>query len=276
MKLQSFLVAALATLALTVSAQQQTDVTIPGPNGDLKAVVTRPAAAADGKKVPLVIVCHGFMGNMQSSLLTAICDSLQARGIGSIRFDFDGHGKSGGRFEDMTVPKEIADAETVYGYARALPWVNRIGIAGHSQGGVVSAMTAGELGDKRIKAVALLAPAAVLRDDALRGTIMGKVYNPHAVPADGVELWGGKRLGKAYIESAQGLPIYDTARRYHGPALIVHGTWDTVVPYTYGERFAQLWRGSQLVLMPGVDHGFSGKDAECAHLVAAFMAKKLK
>lgn len=264
---------ALAMVAAVPSFAQD-KINIQGPSGNIVAEIVKPEIKP-GKKVPMVIVCHGFTGNKNEPLLRAISDSLKNEGIASIRFDFDGHGESGGKFEDMTVPKEVADAETVYNYVRALPYVSKIGMAGHSQGGVVTAMTAGELGHKDIKAVALLAPAAVLRDDAIRGTIMGKNYNPHDVPADGVPLWGGRRLGKDYILSAQTLPIYKIAEGYHGPALIIHGTYDTVVPYTYGERFHDIWKHSELDIIPGTDHGFSGHGAEVAGRVARFMKKHL-
>ena len=258
--------------AMTLSAQEKVD--IPGPNGNLSAVIDCPQLS-DGQKVPMVVVCHGFTGRKDDKFLETISDSLKAEGIASIRFDFDGHGHSGGRFEDMTVPKEIADAMTVLNYVHSLPYVSKVGMVGHSQGGVVTAMTAGTLGDQTVNAVALLAPAAVLRDDALRGTVMGRTYNPHDVPDTGIPLWGGLTLGKDYVLTAQTLPIYDTAKGYKGPAMIAHGTYDTVVPYTYGERFHELWPESELILMPEVDHGFSNHYAETAALVAKFMKEKL-
>ena len=111
-----------------------------------------------------------------------ICDTLQAHGIASIRFDFNGHGQSEGEFKDMTVPNEIEDAKKVVAYVSSLPYVNGLAIAGHSQGGVVASMTAGELsealGKPAFKAVALMAPAAVLREDAIKGNTMGKMYDP--------------------------------------------------------------------------------------------------
>ena len=38
---------------------------------------------------------------------------LAKAGIASIRFDFDGHGRSEGRKQDMTIEKELADARAV-------------------------------------------------------------------------------------------------------------------------------------------------------------------
>ena len=155
-----------------------------------------------------------------------ICDTLQAHGIASIRFDFNGHGQSEGEFKDMTVPNEIEDAKKVVEYVSSLPYVNGLAIAGHSQGGVVAAMTAGELsealGQPAFKAVALMAPAAVLREDAIKGSTMGKMYDPFD-PGEYIELFGGLKLGGNYIRTAFTLPIYETAAKYQGPAIIVHG-----------------------------------------------------
>ena len=43
-------------------------------------------------------------------------------------------------------------------------------------------------------------------------------------------------MGHDYIATAQTLPIYETAKEYKGAVLVIHGTWDVIVPYTYGER----------------------------------------
>lgn len=94
----------------------------------------------------------------------------------------------------------------------------------------------GDIGADGVKCVVLLAPAAVLRDDAIRGNTMGARYNPLDPPAS-VQLFPGKNLGGEYIRTAFSLPIYETARKYTGPACIIHGAGDQVVPYTYGERY---------------------------------------
>ena len=38
---------------------------------------------------------------------------LKEVGPASLRFDFNGHGESGGKFENMTVINEVADANAV-------------------------------------------------------------------------------------------------------------------------------------------------------------------
>lgn len=248
-------------------------VTIDGDHGKLQAVIQKPVLK-QGEQCPMVVFCHGFGGTKDGPLFELITDSLQKHGIASVRFDFNAHGESEGKFEDMTVPNEIEDAKKVVAYVRDLRYVSKIALVGHSQGGVVAAMTAGELAPD-IVAVALMAPAAVLRDDAIRGSTFGKMYNP-LDPPEYVELWGNQRLGRKYIQTAFSLPIYETAAKYQGPALIIHGNGDRVVPYTYGERFHQLWKGSEYVLQEYFDHGFSQNIYRTTDYVSEFLMRTLR
>ena len=260
------------------AAQKGETVFIDGHHGRLKALIQKPELQ-QGEKCPMVIFCHGFSGTKDGPLFELVADTLQAHGIASIRFDFNGHGESEGEFKDMTVPNEIEDAKKVVEYVRDLRYVSTIAIGGHSQGGVVAAMTAGqlseELGEPAFKAVALMAPAAVLRDDAIRGNTMGKQYDPFD-PGEYVELWGGLKLGGEYIRTSFSLPIYETAAKYQGPALIIHGNGDRVVPYTYGERFHQIWPRSELVIQEYFDHGFSQNVYRTTDIVSDYLIKQLK
>lgn len=249
-------------------------VIIEGAKGKLAAVIQKPDLVK-GQKVPMVIIMHGFGGNMKADLLTAIADRLEKQGIASIRFDFNGHGESEGEFQEMTVPNEIEDAKNVYNYVKKLPYVGKIALAGHSQGGVVASMTAGILGKRKISDVILMAPAAVLRDDAIRGNTFGKSYDPLDPPSY-VELFGKTRLGRDYITSAFSLAIYETAEEYQGPACIIHGTGDRLVPYTYGERYHSIWKKSELVILDRADHGFSKEIDKVADIAVAHLIKKLK
>lgn len=267
----------LTTGAYTGPGKGET-VYIDGDHGRLKALIQKPELQP-GQQCPMVIFCHGFSGTKDGPMFELVCDTLQAHGIASIRFDFNGHGESEGEFKDMTVPNEIEDAKKVVEYVRDLRWVSDLAIAGHSQGGVVASMTAGQLseeqGEPAFKAVVLMAPAAVLREDAIRGNTMGKQYDPFD-PGEYVELWGGLKLGGNYIRTAFSLPIYETAAKYQGPALIIHGTADRVVPYTYGERFHQIWPKSELVIQDYFDHGFSQNIYRTTDIVSDYLIQQLK
>lgn len=253
---------ALSALSDTIDRK----IRINGSMGELAVRVQLPDCEPAGK-IPVVVLCHGFMGNMGGELFDDITEDLLADTIGVVRFDFNGHGESAGKFSEMTVPNEIEDAKAVISWVGDQSFTKNISLLGHSQGGVVAAMTAGELGYPRIRALVLLAPAAVLRDDALRGFTMGAAYDPWNAP-DSVPMPNGKGLGRNYIETARDLQIYPTASRYSGPAYVIHGMGDRVVPYTYGETFVREMPEARLKLIEGEDHVFS-KDTRGAARAAA-------
>ena len=264
----------LACLVTASFASARTErVIIQGDHGKLVADLQTPDVMP--KRCPIVILCHGFTGNRNGGLEVGIANSLEAKGVASIRFDFNGHGESEGDFVQMTVPNEVEDARHVYEWVKADGRFGKVGIVGHSQGGVVTAMLAGLLGKKALKGgVVLLAPAGVIRDDAIRGHIAGQPeeQGDPQDPPEYVEVWG-HHLGRNYIKTAFWLPIYETAAGYKGRACIIHGTSDRTVPYTYGLRFHQQWKKSEWHLLDHYDHGFGPHPEEAVKLAVVFFAK---
>ena len=271
--MKKFLIFSLAFIASNLFAQKiTTQTTVQGSMGKLSVIVEQPTLK-EGQKCPVVIQMHGFCGN-KGGMHELIANKLVNSKVASVRFDFNGHGESEGLFQNMTVPNEIEDAKAIYEYVSSLPFVSKIGFLGHSQGGVVASMAAGELGDDKVSALVLMAPAAVLREDAIRGNTFGKVYDPLTLTED-VELFGGLKLGKNYIKTAFSLPIYETAAGYQGPAAIFHGNNDTVVPYTYGERYHKIYPLSEYHYIPGEDHGFSQSLDSISDLIVKFYLAKM-
>lgn len=272
-----FIMAAIASLA--TNAQSSDTLRIKGSVGMLNTIVEKPQMKKN-EKLPVIIICHGFGSDCNRPLLKAIASDVVEQGMIAIRFDFNGCGKSDGLFQNMTVPSEIDDLKCVIDWANHQPWTKDISLVGHSQGGVVVSMVAGELGADKIKCEALLAAAAVLRDDAIRGTTQGASYDPYNMTGDYVELpprMDGQTLkvGRNYINTAMNLPIYETAANYTGPALIIHGTHDQIVPYTYSERYHEKLKDSEIRLISDDNHTFSNTYKETALLVADWLHSQL-
>lgn len=272
LRMKRSIFAAMLVLVFAVSAfGEAVPVEIDGSVGKLSAVIQKPELA-EGGKCPIVMILHGFTGNKNEKLLTTFADALEAAGIASIRFDFNGHGESAGDFVNMTVLNEIEDARHVYEYVRDLRYVSDVSISGHSQGGVVTSMLAGELGTDAFRRVVLFAPAAVLRDDAIRGNVMGVAYDA-GNPPESVKIFGRYDLGRGYMLTAQTLPIYETAEKFTGRVCVIHGTADRIVPYTYGERYHKIYANSELHLLDGADHGFTGCEDEAVKIAVSFLKK---
>lgn len=206
-----------------------------------------------GEIYDMAIIFHGFTANRNTSLLKEIANSLRDENIASVRFDFNGHGDSDGKFENMTVLNEIEDANAILNYVKTDPHVRNIYLVGHSQGGVVASMLAGLYPDL-IKKVVLLAPAATLKSDALEGT-QGVTYNPDHIP-DRLP-FKDLTLGGFYLRIAQQLPIYEVSAQFTKPVCLIHGTDDTVVSPNASKKYDQIYQNSTLHLIEGADHCFS-------------------
>lgn len=226
------------------------DIEIKRDNLVLRGTMEKP----EQESYDLALIFHGFTGNRNEALLSSIASRLLEKGIASLRFDFNGHGESDGLLKDMTVLNELADAKAILDYARSLPNVRDIFVLGHSQGGVVASMLAGYYPDHIAKLV-LMAPAATLKDDALKGECMDARYDPNNIP-DEVSVMG-KTIGGFYFRVAQLLPIYDVAANYPGPVCLIHGEGDTIVDNEASIRYYRTYQNSRLHLINGADHMFS-------------------
>ena len=243
-------------------------------NGDhckLTAVLQIPQ---NKNSYPLVIFMHGLTGDKEFPLLTKIADKLEESGIASIHFDFNGHGESEGDLQQMTIPNEIEDAKKIYEYVKNLKQVSSISFVGASQGGVVASMLAGELGANKIKNLVLLAPAGVIEDDVKNGELFSAKFDAEN-PPEYVEIFGNNRIGKNYIITAQNLNIYEISKKYTGNVLILHGTRDNIVPYSYSIKYSKIYKNSRLKLLDNFDHDFTQDTNKVASIVAGYLIETL-
>lgn len=219
----------------------------------LRGDIVRP----DVEKSPAAIIFHGIMTDRGNGMCSRMTKSLVKNGIAVIKFDFDGHGESDGDFSDMSVFSELLDASRIIEYVRGLECVTDIYIIGHSQGGVVGGMTAGYYRDCVSKLV-LLAPAATIKDDAVKGTCFGFKYDTFNVP-DKIRLRNihgeSYYVGGYYFRTASTLPIYEATSRFEGKALIIHGSKDEAVDVIASERYSECIKNAELEIIEGENHG---------------------
>ena len=222
----------------------------------LRGVLDKPV---DGP-CPLVLMMHGFGGRMDAfpgGWFQEYADALNSAGFATLRFDFSGHGDSGGRFNEMTLFSELEDAAAFLEYAMRLPDVTDVHLLGHSQGGVVAGMLAGYYHDK-ISRLVMLTPAASLKTDALEGHCFGTVYDPRRIP-DTVPV-GRSRMNGLYFRIAQTLPIHGVTAQFAGMALAVIGGADVVVRAEDVRRYGECMPACRVAEYPTLDHGLMGAE----------------
>lgn len=176
---------------------------IQGPNGKLSVVLQLPRGFdPDADRCNLVILMHGVMSNKNIVPIPRIAGKLVKAGYAVLRFDFNGQGKSEGDVLSCTVPSEIDDAMAVYEYACTLPFVDKIVLAGHSQGGAVAGMLAGRLSSE--------AGGAEGRGAEGDGVVDGGVIGGGAVGGDAVaggDVAGGTVVGGAVRRAPDALVL---------------------------------------------------------------------
>mgnify|MGYP000791714261 CR=1 FL=1 len=204
----------------------------------------------NGEKLPIAIVCHGFMANQQT--VRQYTRLLAKIGYCAYCFDFCGGsvpplGRSDGATTDMSVLTEVQDLEAVIRYAQSLPYAgDTLLLMGCSQGGIVSALTAAKHPDA-VDRLVLFYPAFCIPDDWRRR------FCGQAIP-ETLELWG-MTLGKGYFQEACALsPLWYSYKR---PVLILHGDEDKIVSLSYSEKAAEKYGHAELEVFAGEGHGFS-------------------
>lgn len=111
----------------------------------LSATLTLPLSA-DSRKIPIVIMVTGSGPQNRDEEIfdhkpfAVIADYLARNGIGSLRYDDRGTGKSTGDFFSATTETFKGDAAAGIAFLRTLPQAAKVGVLGHSEGGTISFM----------------------------------------------------------------------------------------------------------------------------------------
>jgi pimeloyl-ACP methyl ester carboxylesterase len=238
----------------------------------LRGAMHQPETSAPA---PVVILFHGFTGTKMEAhrIFLKTSRALEMAGIGSVRFDFSGHGESDGDFENMTLTREIEEARAILAYVQSLAWVDpsRIGLLGFSLGGAIASVVAGKA-RQGIKALALWAPAGNAYPD-----IKMIVENSSAPDPEYYHLWG-YAWKKTALEDMKRWEIYRDAADYQGPVLLLHGDADQSIPIVDSERYLALYDNSaRMQIIRDANHSFDHRSWEKQVIEAtrAFFAKNL-
>ena len=207
---------------------------------------------------PTVVWLGGFRSDMAGTKAQALADWAQDRGRAYVRFDYFGHGESGGDFTQGTITRWRDDALAV--------------LVGSSMGGWISCLVAGAV-PQRVAAMVLIAPAPDFTE---------KLMAPEMTPADRAQM---AATGVWLRPSEYGEPypiarelLQDGARwsilpgpvNIDCPVRILQGGADPDVPWRHALELAQAIRGDDVVfsLIKDGDHRLS-RPQDLARLAGA-------
>ena len=198
--------------------------------------------AVEDVKFPAVILSHS--ANMTSDSMKSYCERIAAQGYVAYAFDFCGGSKnsrSDGDKDEMTVFTEVEDLKAVLKAVSELEYVDsqNIYLFGTSQGGLVSALTAAEC-PSAVKGLILFYPAFNISEIVQKyGTLLPGASD------------------RPFISTLLDFDVYESIKPFEGDVLILHGTKDFIVPYSYSEKAAEIYENCEFHLIDGANHGFN-------------------
>lgn len=134
-------------------------------NGEKTVEIATQVRSGDG---PGLMWLSGFKSDMDGGKALALDDHARRRDQQCIRFDYSGHGKSGGAFTDGSISQWLAESLAVFD---AFAGENTI-LVGSSMGGWIALLMAQALHarphpDRRLSGLVLIAPAADFTEDLM-------------------------------------------------------------------------------------------------------------
>lgn len=218
---------------------------------------------------PTFVWLGGFKSDMAGTKAEALAAWARAGGQAFVRFDYAGHGRSEGRFEEQTVSRWLADALAVIDRLTEGPLV----LVGSSMGGWL-ALRAARARPERVKALLLIAPAADFTerlmwagfDEDVRRRILetGRWERPSAYDPEPYA------ITRQLIEDGRRHLIMDGPIPFAGPVRILQGGRDPDVPEAHARALAELIRSPDLRfdLIADGDHRLS-RPQDLERLVSA-------
>ena len=188
--------------------------------GWLESDGVRLAWKRTGGRGPTLLWLGGFQSEMVGTKAEALAAWAEGLGRDFLRFDYFGHGASGGAFEEGTITRWRADALAV------LDWLTegRVVLAGSSMGGWLACLAAAARPD-RVGALLLIAPAADFTE----------------------RLTEGYPFTRSLLEDGARWSILAGPIPIEAPVRIVHGGEDTDAPWRRTLELAMAIKGPDVV-----------------------------
>ena len=228
----------------------------------------------------VVIISHGFSSSKESRVYVELQSELNALGIGTLRYNYYGHGRLYCKNDKHTVSRDVTLTKCLDSLKAAVSYIRNkgdygIGLFGSSFGGLMSLMVASQ--NQSIDALALKSPVTNpidfwqqrLGDERIIKWKMNKVMYYD-------ECGENFELNYGFWED---LLIYNTSKMARGvscPVLIVHGGNDTVVPIKQSENLGKIIK-TEVNVVKGANHNYGTikQHDEMKKLIVGFFEKNL-
>ncbi|MFO0452446.1 MAG: alpha/beta hydrolase [Pseudomonadota bacterium] len=198
----------------------------------LAATGGRPSSAeppAAGARIAGVVFLHGFMSDMQGQKALAVEALCRRRGLACVRFDYRGHGRSGGRVEDGSVGRWLDDVLAVIDGLTSGPQL----LVGSSLGGwlmTLAALARPQRAAGLVGVAVALDFVRTLREEI--GEAGRRALDEHGIHRIPTPYGGdGYPITRELIDDGLRHCLLGAAIPFTGPVRLLHGMRDADVPW---------------------------------------------
>lgn len=230
-----------------------TKLQIPSNGNNLFARLETPSK---GRMNHLAIFAHCFTCTSDLGIVRNISRALTSKGIGVLRFDFTGLGRSDGEFENSNFSKNVTDIQNVYQYL-SQNYIKPDLLIGHSLGGAAVLMASKDL---NVRAIATIgAPAEPIHVKHLFSENIDEIKKE----GEALVNIGGRpfMVKKQFIDDLSKNNLLNIIGGLKIPLLIMHSPQDKTVEI---ENAAKLYKAAfhpkSFVSLDGADHLLSSKE----------------
>jgi pimeloyl-ACP methyl ester carboxylesterase len=234
-----------------MSESRLTSLTLESP-APQRTIAVRAREGKSGNKAPGLFWLGGFKSDMKGTKAEALDRWAEAQGRACVRFDYSGHGESGGDFNEGTIGCWLEESVAVYRKFAQGPQV----IVGSSMGGWLALLLAralrGENGAAPIAGMVLIAPAVDFTEE-----LMWKLF-PEGIQRE-IEIKGffmrpslyGEEpypVTKKLIEEGRQHLLLGGLIETGCPVHILQGVQDPDVPWQHAEALVTRFARDDVVL----------------------------
>lgn len=240
---------------------------------DARQIAVRVTPGRATPEHPGILWCGGFLSDMRGTKAEALAAWGAAHDRRVVRFDYSGHGESGGDFEEGTISRWAEDAFAVFEHATSGPQI----VVGSSMGGWIALLLARALaargGSARLAGLVLIAPAPDFTEELMwkampeevRATLMaeGRWVRPS-------QYGPGQVITRALIEDGRRNLVLGAPFAVGCPVRILQGVADPDVPWQHALRLVTCLAEDDVVLslVKDGDHRLS-RPEDLARILAA-------
>lgn len=211
----------------------------------------------DTKPYAYTIFAHCFTCSKNLKAVGNISRALTQRGIGMLRFDFTGLGRSEGEFSETNFSSNVSDLISAYDYL-SCNYNSPSILIGHSLGG--AAVLAASLKLREVEAVVTI--GAPFQPEHVKHLFQDEFPNIEEKGEATVSIGGRPfKIKKQFIDDIQEANFEDEIANLDKALLILHSPQDMVVPI---DNAAKIYKTAKhpksFVTLDKADHLLSNKD----------------